>query len=300
MGYAPALYGDQPWSSGTVVLSHNQDVGDYTDPHFFFARVNFLTNSGTLASIKPPQTVGNWADPSLNAIYGLPNITTTLDTFAKSFYSVLLSDFGVIDKTNALLTPAGVKWLQNQVDYDLAINSYGYIGNGNFSGIPSDVQNATAKDGSPYPINQAYQLVVDAMGPRNLNSTPNSTIYTQYLCSIPKLKGPGALFFSVLLADLVFLQTCWTVLNLVATWWLERSYDHANYCDGCRIRNDSVTRKEVGPNGVEHMYHLLDGGSVRSSSIMLQQVPESDQSADFGTIVSPVNRHTRPRRDGFD
>lgn len=49
----------------------------------------------------------------------LPNVTITVDTFAKSLYSLLLSDFRVVDKTNALLTHSGTEWLQSQVDEDL-------------------------------------------------------------------------------------------------------------------------------------------------------------------------------------
>jgi hypothetical protein len=224
-------------------------VNDYTDLCFFFARVNFYTTTGFASWIRPPATIPDWA---LND--KLPNITTTLDTFANSLYSLLLSDFGVVDQTNAFLTPAGGKWLGNQVDYDLANNSAGF--DTNFTGIPNDVQNATDKYGSPYPIDQAYELVVEAIGPPNLNSTANSTIFTQYLCSIPKRKSGGALFFAVLLADLVFLQTVWTLLNVVATWRLQRTNDQDNYCDGCKARGGPLTERKHLSTSSE--YQLLE------------------------------------------
>ena len=45
----------------------------------------------------------------MNTRYQLPNIFITVDTFAKTFYSLILSDFGVVDKTNILITPEGVE-----------------------------------------------------------------------------------------------------------------------------------------------------------------------------------------------
>jgi hypothetical protein len=269
IGYAPANVSGQMWSSGTVILSRNLAVTDYTDLNFFFCWVNFFTDTGAFAWVVPPTTVADWRDQSSSNI--LPNITTTLDTFAKSLYSLLLSDFGVVDHTNALLTPAGVKWLGDQVDLDLRKNSEG-MQYGNYSGQPRDVQNAFNASAPPYVINETYQSVADASAsPLDLNNTTPSRIFTQYLCSVPRRKGGGALFFAVLLADLVFLQTAWTLLDLGAGWWLKRvdKDGTAGYCEGCAKRwtTGAGAKVEVPPLSVESLGSTLKGGGLSGDSL---------------------------------
>ncbi|KAI0413344.1 hypothetical protein F5X98DRAFT_390874 [Xylaria grammica] len=46
-------------------------------------------------------------------------------------------------------------------------------------------------------------------------SVDDSMLVTDYLCQIPRLKSPGTLFLSVLVADLVILQTIWKIYTLV-------------------------------------------------------------------------------------
>lgn len=183
MGFQAPSDSEASWDSGFITFSRNPNVDDYTDLSFFYCLVNFWNNLGGTSWMNPPHTVADWADPAENdGDYGfqLPNITTTVDTFAKSFYSLLLSDFGVVDQTNALLTPAGVQWLGDQADHSLALNtkSTNYSMWGSATGRPRyNITNAFDNEGAPYPINQAYKSVVDALGaPPDLNSTPSSTI----------------------------------------------------------------------------------------------------------------------------
>ena len=262
-----ALYKSDTWDSGTVVLSRNPAVADYTDLNFFFSSVYFYTNDGDTVWILPPDTVAFWADPAQSS--ALPNITTTVDTFAKSLYSLLLSDFGVGDQTNALVTSSGVKWLESQVDLGLR-GQISRVTGVTESGRPPDIPNAFNKTGPLYLINQLYQSVVDALGvPLNLNSTETSTVFMQYLCSIPQRKGGGALFFAVLLADLVFLQAVWTLLNLGATWWLQRKYGNANHCDGCRTVIAPTSERKVSD------YELLPSQSYNKLDRLVTGQPAS-------------------------
>ena len=62
---------------------------------------------------------------------------------------------------------------------------------------------------------------------------PNSTdipvvnpavIATQYFCQIPRLKSTGSLLIAIIVADLVFLQVLWKVLNLAVTFGLTRRH----------------------------------------------------------------------------
>lgn len=62
-------------------------------------------------------------------------------------------------------------------------------------------------------------------------STP-STILERYLCQIPVRKPWGSLLVSILVADLVFLQVFWKVLNWAVALGLERKHPGAGYCLG--------------------------------------------------------------------
>ena len=264
------------WDSGTVVLFRNPDVTNYTSLSFFFASAYFYASDGGLSWIQPPNTTAVWANSFDNSQLRLPNIATTIDTFAKCLHSLLLSDFGVHDETNALITPSGVEWLQSQVDPYLEGQNNSILG-GKYSGRPESIPNPFNDTGPWYPIEQVYQSVFQELGkPPNLNSTNGSTIYTQYLCSVPRRKGAGALFFSILLADLVFLQAVWTVLNLAATWWLERNDEEANYCQRCKVSDAPAIRRKVSD------YQLLQVHSRASSTVSLP-VLELSEDGFFAT-----------------
>lgn len=263
VGYTAPLDGESTCDTGTVNLFPNPDIDDYTQLEFFVCDVIFLSNQGNIVWMPNTNTVADWADPKKNgptpgnAGYGIPNVTTTVDTFAKALYSLVLADFGVADSTNALSTWAGVQWLQSQVDEDLASHSEGL-----WSGCPVDVQGDI---GPFYPTNEAYHSVVDNLEqPPDLNSTSPPTIFAQYMCSIPKRKGGGALFFAVLIADLVFLQALWTLLNFAATAWLQQRYKEVNYCEGCRSRDSLLTGRKRGSGGTAYERVNIDskGNSV--------------------------------------
>lgn len=262
------------FGSGILSLSRNPDVNDYASPDFFRTSATFSTNSGGLYWIHSPQTIADWANTTQNeGTYGrhLPKITTTIDSFAKSIYSLLLSDFGVNDRTNALTTREGVQWLGDQVDVDLAT-----LSNNSYTGYPGDVQNAFDESGPAYQINYAYENVTEHLGrPPNLDDIKPSTIYTEYLCSVPQRKRGGALFFAVLLADLVFLQTVWQLLNTVATEWVQRRHDDANCCDGCA--RASVHKGEGRARSNDSRYQLLQDDSRSSSKDALQKAEPGGQ-----------------------
>lgn len=255
-------YPDISWDSGTVVLSRNPAVLDYTDLNFFYAQAFFYGNNDSFAWIRPPDTAAVWAESQQTGASSLPKIIRTVDAFGKCLYSLLLSDFGVQDETNALITPSGVKWLQDLVDPELKGKTTDMIV-GRYSGRPDGIPNAINKTGPTYPINETYQLVSKDLGePPNLTNTNSSTIFMQYLCSIPQRKGGAALFFAVLLADLVFLQAAWMLLNLAATWWLQRKYEQANYCEGCRAVEASGPKRKVSD------YQLLPVNSKTDSGVL--------------------------------
>ncbi|KAK5136246.1 hypothetical protein LTR08_003853 [Meristemomyces frigidus] len=210
MGYSrPERDTTASWDHGDITLTRNPNMSDYTDLKFFICTVKLMTDKGGLSTFEfPNHTVEDWANQAKQ--YDLPKISTTVDVFAKIFYSLVLSDLGVNDTSNALLTPGGILYLQSRNDTDLANAT-----NKGDAGVVGLTRNITVNsDNGHNNISNLYDSLVKDLGTPSLNTTP-STIFTQYLCSVPKQKGAGSLFFSVLIADLVFVQALWTVLNWV-------------------------------------------------------------------------------------
>lgn len=66
----------------------------------------------------------------------------------------------------------------------------------------------------------------------NLGISP-AVLSTTYICQVPKIKNGGALFVSVLVADLVLLQGIWMVFRLVVdTFWVKTRVGLRS-CEGC-------------------------------------------------------------------
>lgn len=128
----------------------------------------------------------------------IPDMVPQVDVFAKSFYSAVLTDLGQ-NKTNLLLHHDSLKYLQDQATMNVTSTTAGV--------------NTTAL--------QDLKAV-------------SATLFMQYQCSVPVLKGVGSVIISVLLADLVFLQALWLLLNFGSVWWLTRKTKSANYCSGCQ------------------------------------------------------------------
>lgn len=203
---------------------------DYTSVEFFQTSARFWDNSGNENNTIASEPLSVWP----NLTY-LPDITITLDTFAKSFYSLLLSDFGSASMTNALMSRHGIEWLSDQIDRKLENQNLPEV-----TGRPDDIPNIDGTEAGSYPINETYELVTRALDhPPDLTNARPPTIYTEYLCSIPLQRGWGALLVSVLVADLVFLQTMWQILNFVTTQWMQRRYEDVNYCVGCMQMKDA-------------------------------------------------------------
>ena len=125
-----------------------------------------------------------------------PNVWIAADSLAKSFYSTIMTDLGQSDtQSNIILNATALQYFTS-----------------NFS----DMQEATI-NAIPGPANDSYELLKDQTGPLN---TSTSTITEKYLCQIPQRKSTGTLILSILVADLVFLQACWKLLDLCTSSWL--------------------------------------------------------------------------------
>ncbi|KAI5368015.1 hypothetical protein Slin15195_G031490 [Septoria linicola] len=188
------------WGAGSVTLTRNANESDYKKRTFFSADITISNDAGGLSYMHAQDgprnnTVQDWSDQWDEGRYKLPNISISVDAFGKSFYSLLLSDFGVSNNSNAISTTDGIKYLQSIVDTDL-------------SGATDGDNKGT--------IVQRYKADQRPETPR-LNTPAQTTLFAQYLCSAPRSKGGVSIFFGVLLADIVFLSACWSIFVWIAT-----------------------------------------------------------------------------------
>lgn len=76
--------------------------------------------------------------------------------------------------------------------------------------------------------------------------TSDATVYKKYACSVARRKSWGKIFVLVLVADLVFLQASWKVLNLVAGLLVERQAPTtAMACKGCLEAKEKGREKPI-------------------------------------------------------
>ncbi|OTA53824.1 hypothetical protein K449DRAFT_389581 [Hypoxylon sp. EC38] len=78
-----------------------------------------------------------------------------------------------------------------------------------------------------------------------------SILAADYLCQVPRLKSPGNLILSVLVADLVILQAIWKVFTLAVDRFYIKDSEEARYCIAC-------TPHTVG-EGTPGVYESING-----------------------------------------
>ncbi|KAL1637713.1 hypothetical protein SLS58_009139 [Diplodia intermedia] len=176
------------FQKGTFNYWPSGNVSDFSDLSFFEISWYFLLETGGVYARDDDYDIE--AD-----ITSAQNWIKSADALAKAFYSTVLADLGTADGPNLLTDEAALRTFTS-----------------NFSDAPVEwvpAGPATGSYGSP-------QLV---MGKPVIN---NSTIFNNYLCQTPVQKVPASLIVSVLLADLVFLRTLWSVMNLASTYIAEK------------------------------------------------------------------------------
>ncbi|GIZ46228.1 hypothetical protein CKM354_000936200 [Cercospora kikuchii] len=251
MAYSvPGTSNTESWGAGVVTLTRNLEETDYKKMTFFDADVGISTDQGGLSFMNPGsdntnKTMQDWLEQwtTGGGNYQLPNISTSIDAFGKTFYSLLLSDFGAGNDTNALLMAEGIDYLQSIVDSDLD--------------AASDGQNKGTV-AQRYDPNDQLASATRATG---------TTLFAQYLCSVPKSKGGWSIFFGVLLADIVFLSACWNLFVWISTTYvIPRLDSRMRYCEGC-VNGGSVTGHVV------HKPHAI--GEMESQELLPVATPGS-------------------------
>lgn len=114
---------------------------------------------------------------------------------------------------------------------------------------------------TPIYLNESYQAITPLVGKLG---TQNTTIYTQYSCTVHQRKNIGLIIIAILIADLVFLKSAWTLLNWMAVWILNRQDPRAMFCEGCakeiyqETSPETVKLDNTGAEGVKQRL-LVDG-----------------------------------------
>ena len=188
-------------------LTHG-NVQDLESLGFFLSHWHFRDVIGDTLYFAPCNDtgyvpLGQVLDLDCESVGGhpVPDLVTQVEVFTKSFYSTVLTDLGQ-NETNLLLHGDSLEYLQDLADIDVPTLT---------QGLPNTA-------------------------PQDLKVTPASLFMT-YQCSVPVLKGVGSVIQSVVLADLVFLNFFWLVLNWLSVWWLNRQDKTTNYCRACRGQN---------------------------------------------------------------
>lgn len=143
--------------------------------------------------------------PYLIANTSGPNIWPIVDSLTKSFESTILTDLGQLDaRPNILINTTLLQFYTSTI--------------------------ASLQSGDVGPASADYNSLKGSVGPLLINP---STLSTVYLCQIPRRKPARELVFSVLVADLVFLQAIWLLFTFCVGLWMKRRDPSTNYCSKC-------------------------------------------------------------------
>jgi hypothetical protein len=180
----------------------------------------------TLVSYCASPTLSDLVHASGDDNHPLPNIWTSVDTLSKALYYTILTDLGQVDAPYInMLTDA--RLLTYFTSNFTAINE-SVSGDKHPWGENLGTDPALASA----PFTDASAATFD------LRVNP-SVLTADYLCQIPQLKPTGSLIVSVLIADLVLLQTIWHVFKLVIDRILGMRHPKMRFCEGCE-RSDSL------------------------------------------------------------
>lgn len=256
------------WTKGQMTFTPNitTDIKAY---EFFGLRYFFLAGDASL--------INDLID--LNLMYNNRDNTafsgplTEGLTWAKIMYSMILTDLGEIRAPNLLLDSSLLQWaLQYPGDIfredlnNMACSrddcDYDWI---NYMGIAAPGLDPSDRDHQT-PMNQSYNAFKDLMGQLG---TKKATIYLQYACSVPERKDTGTLFLAVLIADLVFLQVMWAVLNFIAGLVVTRQDNMAMACHAHANQDYGLVGLGMSPGQGMNSKLGLGGSSATSREVLV-------------------------------
>ncbi|KAF4822146.1 hypothetical protein CGCSCA5_v002848 [Colletotrichum siamense] len=191
-------------------------------------------------------------------------------------YSLFALDLGNCESASLLLNDDGLNYAisdpqnMNRISGGLLNNSdtlYEKLDGKKFNNIPWPDQDPERE---PVFLNETFSTFKPLMGNLNCNET---TIAAQYLCSVPEQKSPGNMILAIILANLVFLEAAWRILQILTAWWM-RKHHHAMVSGGCleaqRAGSDGEGKPIRDGEHASPRYVRLDSGD--------DQIPGSDSS----------------------
>lgn len=201
--------------------------------------------------------VGVWPNGTefrdrLSAVYH-PMLTPLIETgdgLVKSFNSTIMTDLGQWDARPNILTDPQL--LQHFT--------------ANFTAMLQTNRSYFEKG----PLFQSYDEVQ-----RNASISPgplgvlNSTLASSYICNIPQQKPWPELLLAILVADLVFMRTLWSVFILCFGWWMAKDDVGSNVCEGCAQKLPSQS-----DNTRSSLDHAESDTRSQSSIALMPVAPE--------------------------
>lgn len=179
-------------------------------------------------------------------------------------HSLVLIDLGNGDLPNLLFEDENLQYalsppddMNRQPGGILYGADEGFPGAHNFAEIPEPDSPPRIEKGVF--LNASYEKFAPQMGSLGLGPD-KATLFVQYLCSVAQQKSTGSMLLGIALADLVFLQAAWKILNWFAQRRLESQYEMAMFCSGCAER-------EQGDRSTEDLGDELKGGLVQIRSV---------------------------------
>ncbi|KAF4895588.1 hypothetical protein CGCF415_v011868 [Colletotrichum fructicola] len=225
------VLGETYLNRARLTFNRNLSKTDIRSENFFDLGWTFQFENSYLQTL--------WMDlpydttPYNSDFWGSPTLTESLH-YSKIMHSLFALDLGNCEPPNLLLDEDGLRYAimdpQNTNRFPGALlNNFTepvQLDNGRFTKLPKP--NEAGIDAN-VPLNESYGTIQPLMGPLSCNK---ATIAAQYLCSVPKQKSVGVMLLAIILADLVFLQAAWKLLQWFADSRMANR-PQMKFCEGC-------------------------------------------------------------------
>jgi hypothetical protein len=227
----------QPIAFGQLNYLGNSSVEEIRSHDLFVTQYHFLQWDGSInnpSSNRPPRLGSQVGSLYNNPDFVLSRPLTEGYFFAKVMRSLILTDLGDARRSNMLIHEDLLKYALDPDDnfnrgpIDLLSNVSRFDAF-KVHGI-SPPSTAVKTVGTAVPMWSAYDAFKNQTGPLG---TTASTIYAQYLCSVPQSRSlMTALLFS-LVATMSLMQVAFIVFRWLAGVVVEAQDSRAMYCSGC-------------------------------------------------------------------
>lgn len=155
-----------------------------------------------------------------------PTLWRSVDYLGKAMWFTVMTDLGQNDTAipNMLADPDLLAYLSrnltNEVQFwdSIKPSNASDRRKGSVLGVDRSLETA------PFDTSQVPQSMLEAQ--------PNF-LATTYICQVPRPKAVATRVFAILIADLVLLQTVWTVFKFILDSILQRHNPTLNHCEGC-------------------------------------------------------------------